>query len=78
MAKVISHADIKAIRYLCSKCNKLVCEEYECLFWASLPDAPEVGKTIAECVHEWVKGGGFCQVVNVKCKKCGKQESLWE
>jgi hypothetical protein len=43
--KLIDFEKLKEIRYLCSKCDKLVCEKFGCPIWNSLPDA--VDKPIA-------------------------------
>jgi NADPH-dependent glutamate synthase beta subunit-like oxidoreductase len=37
--KLIDFEKLKEIRYLCSKCDKLVCEKFGCPIWNSLPDA---------------------------------------
>jgi hypothetical protein len=39
--KLIDFEKLKEIRYLCSKCDKLVCEKFGCPIWNSLPDVPE-------------------------------------
>lgn len=42
MKKLIDFEKLKEIRYLCSKCDKLVCEKFGCPIWNSLPDLERV------------------------------------